>query len=203
MKRHQKEIIREVTIELLKSIFDLATPFFEASSIYRKSTRAYLRERSSEKIRFQKRIHYLKQRGLIDIFVEGKEKYYEITPKGKKALQKYSFKNLKIIHTGEWDKKWRLVIFDVPEKLRGSRDVLRGKLRQLGFYQIQKSVYVYPFECTEEIVFLSEQLWIARYVVVMISEIIQGEDIIVKDFLDRKILSASDLKHNRSDNKLT
>lgn len=38
----------------------------------------------------------------------------------------------------DWDKRWRIVVFDVPEELRKGRDVLHSKLRALGFYELQK-----------------------------------------------------------------
>jgi|SRR3990170_8778436 len=49
-----------------------------------------------------------------------------------------------------WDKKWRLVIFDIPEKTRGVRDGVREKLKQLGFGMWQKSVYVTPHDVMNE-----------------------------------------------------
>ena len=44
----------------------------------------------------------------------------------------------------EWDKSWYLVIFDIPEKLRGKRNILREKLKKLGFGQLQQSVWISP-----------------------------------------------------------
>lgn len=44
----------------------------------------------------------------------------------------------------KWDKNWYLVIFDVPEKLRRKRDVLRDNLKKLGFGQLQQSVWIFP-----------------------------------------------------------
>lgn len=196
MKKYQKEIIKEGTVELIKSIFDIATPFFEASRIYRKSAREYKDQRSIEKSQFWQKISYLKRRGLIDIFVKDKERYYEISTNGKKILQKNAFKNLKVNRPNKWDGKWRIIIFDVPEKLRASRDALRDEITQLGFFQIQKSVYVYPFECSEEILFLSEQLLISKYVLIMISEIIQGEEEIIEYFIKNNILLSQDIKNS-------
>lgn len=42
----------------------------------------------------------------------------------------------------KWDGRWRLVIFDIPEKKRGERDVLRVTLHRLRFAQLQKSIWV-------------------------------------------------------------
>ncbi|TSC92860.1 MAG: hypothetical protein CEN91_356, partial [Candidatus Berkelbacteria bacterium Licking1014_85] len=48
MKKYQKEIIKLTAREILLTMFDITTPFFEASSIYRRSTRKYLSSRSIE-----------------------------------------------------------------------------------------------------------------------------------------------------------
>lgn len=47
-----------------------------------------------------------------------------------------------------WDKKWRLVIFDIPEKQRSLRENFRRKLKELGFGMVQKSVWVSPHDIT-------------------------------------------------------
>lgn len=87
-----------------------------------------------------------------------------LTEKGKKKILKYNFDELKIKKTNRWDKKWRVVIFDIPEKERAARDIFRRKLKEMGFYQLQKSVFVSKYECEDEISFLSNSLEIARYV---------------------------------------
>ena len=48
----------------------------------------------------------------------------------------------------QWDGKWRIVLFDIPEKDRLFRDILREHLYALGFFKLQHSVFVspYPFE---------------------------------------------------------
>jgi phenylacetic acid degradation operon negative regulatory protein len=57
-----------------------------------------------------------------------------------------------------WDRSWRIVIFDFPEKIRRRRDSLRSKLYELGFGQMQKSIYISPFDMVEDMVeFLKEQ----------------------------------------------
>lgn len=50
-----------------------------------------------------------------------------------------------------WDKKWRLVAFDIPEKQRTTRETLRNKLLSLGFGQWQRSVYISPYDFSQEI----------------------------------------------------
>jgi len=193
MKEHQKKIAKIVAKEVLLLVFDLAVPFFQASKIYRSSANKYLSERSIDRSEFFTKIRYWKRRGYISVFAEGKEKYFELTPKGQKYLEKLPSPDISLRRPDKWDGKWRIVIFDIPEKLRASRDAVRSKLAELGFYQIQKSVYVYPFECTEVIGRLSKHYLIEKSVLIMISEIIQGEETIIEMFLEKGILNDSDL----------
>jgi DNA-binding transcriptional regulator PaaX len=79
----------------------------------------------------------------------------KLTEKGKIKALTYRFQEMKI-NDGEWDKKWRMVVFDIPEKLKASRNALREKLKELGFYELQKSVWVFPYECKNEIDFVIE-----------------------------------------------
>lgn len=202
MKKHKKEIVKLVTVEFLSRFFDVLTPFFEASTIYRKSTKQYLHEREIDRNKFWQKIAYLKKKGFIEEFVEEKEKYYKLSEKGKKAIVAGSFRNIKIKVPEKWDGLWRVIVFDVPEKFRHSRDILRRKLFELNFYQIQKSVYVFPHECSKEITCLSDGLWISKNVIIMISKIIQGEEDIIEFFVDRKIIKKEDLitlKNQKSD----
>ena len=53
-----------------------------------------------------------------------------------------------------WDKKWRIALYDVPTGERLKRDAIRAALQRIGFFQLQKSVWVYPFDCGKEIHFL-------------------------------------------------
>lgn len=88
----------------------------------------------------------------------------KITEKGKFKALKYHFENMH--KASQWDGDWRIVIFDIPEKRRTARNALRGKLRELGFQELQKSVFVFPYECRKEIElivgFFSLQLYV-RY----------------------------------------
>jgi len=196
MKKYQKEIIKLTSKEVLLSIFDMAVPFFEASSVYRVDAKEYKRNRENERIDFVDKVYYLKKMGYIDTFVEGKGRYIEITPRGLNRVNKIkNTDNISINRPENWDGKWRVVIFDIPEKYKYSRDIFRCRLVNLGFEKVQESVYVYPFECTGVIGILSRELLIENNVIIMISEIIQGEREIIAEFIDKGVLCETDLKN--------
>ncbi len=58
---------------------------------------------------------------------------------------------LKIKKTKKWDGKWRIIIFDIAQLKNLYRNIFRGKLKELGFYPLQKSVWVCPYNCKDEI----------------------------------------------------
>ena len=88
---------------------------------------------------------------------------FVLSDKGRIKALTYHFEEMKI-KAMDWDKKWRMVFFDVPEKYRWGRDALRRKLKELGFYELQKSVFVFPYECEDEIDFIIEYYGIRKYV---------------------------------------
>ena len=99
---------------------------------------------------------------------------FELTKKGKLKALTFHFEKMKI-ERKNWDGKWRLVIFDVPEKIRKGRDALREKLLKLGFYELQKSALVFPYECENELEFIIEFFGLRPFVRVAILETIDNE----------------------------
>ncbi len=197
MGNHRSEIISLTAQKVLLSIFNLATPFFEADRIYRVSARKFREENQNEIGAINQKIRYLKRHGYIEHFVEGKEKYFELTPKGMEKLERQNIENLQICRPEAWDGLWRIVIFDISEKHKTSRDILRNCIIKLGFEMIQESVYVYPFECTNEITKIASTLSESKNVLITISQVIQGEDMLIEKFLDKNVLVQHDISVKR------
>lgn len=109
-------------------------------------------------------LYYLRKRKLIS-FVKNKDKTkIELTENGKKYILKYKYDEIKIKRPVFWDNKWRIVIFDIPEKKRRARDAMRIKLKELGLVKFNDSVWVYPYECQREVYFVVEYWGIGQYV---------------------------------------
>lgn len=87
-----------------------------------------------------------------------------LTENGKNKALRYNLDKMKIKRPDRWDGLWRLVIFDVPESFKQGRHALSSKLKQLGFYPLQKSVFIYPYECKNEIDFIVEIFNLKPYV---------------------------------------
>lgn len=87
-----------------------------------------------------------------------------ITKQGVSHAKLLDLENLTVERPRNWDGKWRVVFFDIPEKERRARNALREKLYDLGFYEMQKSVFVLPYECRDEINFVVSVFNIKPYV---------------------------------------
>ncbi len=128
----------------------------------------------------------LKQRKLIEIIQIGKGKYkVRLTNKGKKRIKDFSFEILRIEKPKKWDEKWRILIFDIPakpKKYHQAREALRRKIKELGFYQIQKSVWAYPYECEDEILFISELFNVQQNIEIITAEKLLHQEKIRKFF---------------------
>ncbi|NTW27567.1 MAG: CRISPR-associated endonuclease Cas2 [Candidatus Moranbacteria bacterium] len=79
-----------------------------------------------------------------------------LTAKGHEMILNFNIDKIEIRKPLKWDKKWRIVFFDIPEKRRAERNVLRDKLKELGFEELQKSVFIHPYPCLDEINFITE-----------------------------------------------
>ena len=78
----------------------------------------------------------------------------ELTEKGRSRAMRFPLDDLKLSKPKRWDGKWRIVIFDIAEKRRKIRNALRWRLKNLGFYELQRSVFVVPYPCEDEITIL-------------------------------------------------
>lgn len=114
-----------------------------------KLLRGIRKEISRKKIK--NTFYYLRYRGLIHYEEKRGRASISLTKEGKKVAERYSFFNKeKISRSTEWDRKWRLVLFDIATEHRTKRNALRFFLKRLGFVQFQKSAWLLPFECEKE-----------------------------------------------------
>ncbi len=114
---------------------------------------------------FYKNKRYLIKRGLLKSERKKNNTYIlTLTSSGATIVLKNAYNQLSISKQKTWDKKWRIILFDIPEKHKSEREILREKLRSLGFYQLQRSVFAHPYPCFEEIKCVVSILNISSYV---------------------------------------
>jgi DNA-binding transcriptional regulator PaaX len=96
--------------------------------------------------RYHNSLHNLNRNGFVR---RGNNGIYRLTKDGeRKAFFAYlDAKSSKYKAKKQtWDKKWRIIFFDIPEEKRHLRDYLRTILRAIGFKEFQKSIWIYPYK---------------------------------------------------------
>ncbi len=118
----------------------------------------------------------LRRKGLVKLRETSQGTEVCITDEGRMRILKYQLSNLQIEPQKKWDKKWRLVFFDVEELNRVKRDRLRELFLKLGFKPLQRSVYLYPYPCNQEIAFLREVIGVPHAVKLVTAEEVENDD---------------------------
>ena len=75
----------------------------------------------------------------------------------------------------KWDGKWRIVAFDIPERLQHLRRNVRRVLKRAGFIKLQHSVWVFPHECEEIVALIKQDNRLALHVLYGVLEKIGGD----------------------------
>lgn len=99
-----------------------------------------------------------------------------LSEEGRKRYLQYNLDEMRVPKPARWDGKWRIVMFDIPEKLKKVREAVRGHLRQMGFAEFQKSAFIHPHPCRDEVDFIVEFYNIPRFVRQLVVTEIDNED---------------------------
>lgn len=171
-----KIILAVLAVAGVLVIAAMAPNIFQMFGRYKKS------RRYSDK-QLRNAFYTLKRRDFIEVIKEKDEKtVVRLTKKGKQYVREFSIDNLNILKPKKWDKKWRVVIFDIPNKFNMARLALRNKIKEFGFYKLQKSVWIYPYPCEDEILFIANFFDIEPFVEILTVESLLRKDKIKKIF---------------------
>jgi len=98
-----------------------------------------------------------------------------LNKKGKELALTYNLETFFLAPQKRWDGTWWMVMFDVPEKHKKSRDAFRFHLKRLGFFEYQKSVFITPYPCAKEIEYLREFWRIKPFVRIVLVDKLDNE----------------------------
>ena len=122
-------------------------------------------ERKMKKSALSQAIARLREQGLVEL-ISDKDMVLRLTDEGKTKALLVSLQQQEDI----WDGRWRIVIFDIPEKRRIARDLLRYRLKQWGFAPWQQSVWVTKKNCTKPLREYIKKIGIMDWVMVIESD---------------------------------
>jgi CRISPR/Cas system-associated endoribonuclease Cas2 len=104
------------------------------------------------------------------VFIEKDGKRYaRVTEKGQRMLE-MEVEREAITKKRKWDRRWRVVIFDIPERRKSTRARLRRFMGEYGFARLQDSVWIHPHDCEDLIALVKADFRIGADVLYMIVE---------------------------------
>lgn len=152
-KYYFKQPSSEIVKDVLRWLMISGVVYIAASSPYfiRNLIKAFKYSKKYPNKRVYDTFYRLEKEGCIQIKKENEQIYISLTNKGKKKAGWLQVDKLRIKEPKKWDGKWRVVVFDIIELKKFHREAFRGKLKELGFRPMQKSVWIHPFNCRDEI----------------------------------------------------
>lgn len=163
------------------AVIGVALLFPGAGWIYREFKKEQW-EKAKKRGQLLSAIKRLEKQELVSWAEKDGEVALTLTESGKKKTLQYNIDTMKIKKPDKWDGLWRVIVFDIPEDMRLARNMFRDKLKDWGFYRLQKSVFIYPFECKDEIDFLRHNLEITPHVQYILAKEIPGVEVKASNF---------------------
>ncbi len=121
----------------------------------------------------------LQKQGFIYFEKTHRGTFVRLTEKGRRYLYTHLDAPPK---AKRWDRKWRILVFDIREKNRRIRDQLRQCIISIGFVLLQKSVWVYPYDCEDLILLLKADFKIGKDILYIIADKIENDKLLIKHF---------------------
>lgn len=170
MKRKRSKISKAILFALEKTVW-VGTTLYD----FAQHTNYYVSGMplGAQRYEFYQAVRRLREEGFIDLErkIDENKVILKLTEHGK-----YSIKIEQALINKDWDGKWRLVIFDIPEKQKRLRNTLRQKLKEWGFKYWQKSLWATKKDLAEPLEDFIDSLGLSQWVVVAVTEGIKNNN---------------------------
>lgn len=182
-KYYFKKPKSEITKDIVKGLLITGAICIAATSPYFVSNlmRAIKKDKNYKRKKIYDSFYNLRKQGCIKFTKNNNQIYISLTEKGKEKAGIYQINDLDIKKPKKWDGKWRIVLFDISEQKKIKRETFRGKLKELGFYPFQKSVWIHPYNCKDEIELLKDFFGLDEQELRLVISQDIGEDTYLRD----------------------
>ncbi|MDD5147078.1 MAG: hypothetical protein PHV63_00810 [Candidatus Daviesbacteria bacterium] len=116
----------------------------------------------------------LRDQKIVEIVEKDGQEIVKLTQKGHTKYLKFKLEKLSL-QGKKWDGKWRIVIYDIAKFKKNQVSAFRNILKYINFFQLQKSVYLTPYPCEEQILYLREYFGIDEEVLLIRADKIENE----------------------------
>ncbi len=169
-KRTKKNQLRKIVLETVKAA-GLLSAALVAPNVIGAMQKTGLMPSSFQKYVVGNTTKRLVNSGLL----EWKDSKLRLTQKGEKTLRALTLLECAQKAPRKWDNKWRVLIFDIPERRKGLRQKIRITLQAIGFVRLQDSVWAYPYDCEDLITLLKADFHIGDDMLYMIVDVIERD----------------------------
>ncbi len=138
--------------------------------------------RQNPKYLFGNSFEKLLGKGFIRVEKTASGKFVRLTEYGKRALAEMIAKQPDQRKHRSWDGRWRVVIYDIRDSRKTTRQKLMRTIREFGFVRLQDSVWVYPYDSEALLVLLKSYLKTGKEILYMVVEKIEGDETLRKHF---------------------
>lgn len=184
--RYAQKHQREDTKNLLRAVFEaggILTLAFVLPGAAPTLIKAYYERQKIKEEKLRKTLYRMRKSGLISIAEDGDGKLtLKLEHKGKEKAIKYQLDELVIEKPERWDGLWRIVVFDIPDEHKYARNLLREKLQELRFVEVQRSIYAHPYPCEDVIELIRSVYQIRQYVKIILANSIEHDTKILSKF---------------------
>ncbi|MDO8594969.1 MAG: hypothetical protein Q7R93_05700 [bacterium] len=132
----------------------------------------WVKTKRSAKDTINKSVERLLRAGLV---TKGAKGFIDLTAKGRKRFSEIERADYQLPKPEKWDGKWRLVSFDIKEKRKDVRELLRATLSAVGFVHLHHSVWVYPHDCEDFLSLLKADYHVGVEILYIIAEYIEND----------------------------
>ncbi|MFB4158244.1 phenylacetic acid degradation operon negative regulatory protein PaaX [Geomicrobium sp. JSM 1781026] len=108
-------------------------------------------------------ISRMQKQGWVQAEKRGNRSFYSLTTQGQKRMREAGKRIFNDVEK-EWDGRWRMLIYSIPEDQRKLRDELRKELGWSGFGSLTHSCWLTPHRLEDQVQQLSKRYGIAEYI---------------------------------------
>lgn len=130
--------------------------------------------------KYRDTVYQMEKRGIVESSKKSAGKFLQLTRRGE--LELLLFKGIKIKKNEKWDGKWRVIMFDIPERARKLRDRFRWLLKRNGYQKIQQSVFINPRPLNKEAVEYLKKSGLMKYIRILRVDCMDDDRQLRKDF---------------------
>lgn len=108
-------------------------------------------------------ISRMNKQGWVQAEKQGNKSFYFLTERGVRRMEEAANRIFKL-KPEEWDGKWRILMYTIPEEIRNIRDELRKELVWSGFGTLSNSCWISPNNLDKQVSDLIDKYDIKQYV---------------------------------------